>query len=89
MTELKGDQFIARVIRVHGIEQPVIVLLTAQGISFRVKGSKKAISQNWTQVVNACLTPGNVPSFLAGKPFEFLKHTAEKIVLAKVKKESK
>ena len=89
MTEIKDGQSFSRIIRVYGIEQPVMVRITATGISFRIKGSKKAINASWTQAVNACNTPGNVQSFLMNRPFEFLKNTADKITASKVSKADK
>ena len=84
MTELKGEQTVTRILRVHGIEHPVILTIGASGLSFRVKGTQKPVSQNWTQVIAACSTPTNVPSFLMNKAYDFLqwvgKKQAEKIM---------
>lgn len=80
MTTFAEGQSLDRVIRVHGIEHPVILTISNEGITFRVKGSQKAVTQGWVQIVGACNTPFNVPCFLANKPFEFLKWAAEKIV---------
>jgi hypothetical protein len=77
-TQLKEGQQIKREIRVHGVEAPVIVTISQEGITFALKGSRTPLSQNWVQIVQATNTPGNVPSFLAGKPYELLQHQANK-----------
>lgn len=78
MTELTGEQTLSRIVRVHGVEHPVIVMIDASGISFRVKGTKKPVTQNWTQVIAACNTPSNVPSFLMSKAYTFIQWVAKK-----------
>ncbi len=72
-TKLQPEQELERQIVIHGVESAVIVGISTQGIRMHVKGSKKYVMASWTQVANACNTPGNVPSFLMGKPLEFLK----------------
>lgn len=89
MTELQPDTELERTIRIHGVESIVIVALTTQGLTLRVKGSQKPVMASWTQVASACNTSGNVPSFLMGKPLEFLKHAAAKIVDSRTKKADK
>lgn len=90
MAELKpGQKPLQRVIRVHGIEQPVIVSIAHEGISFRVKGTQKPVQQGWGQIIAACYTPGNVPSFLMGKAYDFLQWIAKKQSERAVKKAAK
>jgi hypothetical protein len=78
VTTMAAGQKLERVIRVHGIEHPVILTVSNEGISFRVKGTQKAVTQSWTQVILACNTPMNVPCFLADQPLALLHHLAGK-----------
>jgi hypothetical protein len=89
MTELNEGQSISRLIRVYGVEGPVAVTLKPGGISFRVKGTKKFVFAPWTEVVAACHTGTDVPSFLMDKPMDLLKNSAAKVVATKVKKATK
>jgi len=77
-TLLKEGQTLKREIRVHGVEAPVVVTISEEGIMAQVKGSRIPVQQNWVQLITAMNTPGNVPSFMAGKPYEFLQHQATK-----------
>lgn len=61
---------------VYGVEAPVNILMDANGIEMSVAGTKTKIFGSWETVAKALYTPGNVPSFLEGHPFEFLKHQA-------------
>lgn len=79
MTELKPGQRLERLLKVHGIEAPVVLSVSHEGISFRVKGTKKAVTQSWVQVVSNTNTPTNVPSYLMDKAYEFLQHVSKKL----------
>lgn len=68
---------VEREIKVPGIEWPVILTVSTNGLAFRVKGTKKATQVGWGVVIDASMTPENVPSFLYGKPFAFLQHQAQ------------
>jgi hypothetical protein len=77
MTKLNSP--LKREIHVHGVEAPVTVELSETGIRFQVRGTKKWVSTGWVQVVNACHTGEDLPSYLMGKPFEYLKHLGDKV----------
>jgi hypothetical protein len=61
-----------RKITVPGIEGEIVVSMTSDGLSFRLKGSQKEITATWRKVIAACATPANVPTFLVNEPFNFL-----------------
>lgn len=84
----KLEKPLEREVRVYGIEEPVIVEISPEGVSARLKGMLTAVTAPWPQVVAALNTPGNVPSYLAGKPFEFLQQSAQKRQAKKIKKMS-
>ena len=69
---------IRREIAIDGLEKPVQVEITAVGVSFRVKGSRKRVHVGWKQVVQAGSTGTDVPSFLMGHPFELLQYQVRK-----------
>ncbi len=76
-TILKDNAKLERVLRVYGIEKPVVVTLTARDITFRVANTKMSVCASWPTVIEkACETPINVPSYLAGRPLELLKRKA-------------
>lgn len=76
MTKL--DKAIKRQIKVHGVESDITVRLSEQGVEMSIPGTKTWISADWLTVAKALHTPGNVPSYLEGRPVEFLKHQAAK-----------
>lgn len=61
-----------RKIVVSGVEGEIVVSMTSDGLSFRLKGSQKEIVTTWKKVIESCTTPVNVPTFLIGEPFNFL-----------------
>jgi hypothetical protein len=61
-----------RKITVPGIEGEIVVSMTSDGLSFRMKGSQREVSATWGKVIAACATPANVPTFLVGEPLNFL-----------------
>lgn len=73
-TQLKGT--IKRAIHVHGVSAPINVSITQDGIDLAVAGMKSRISISWPSIVGHCQTPNKCPSFLFGKPLEFLKAQA-------------
>jgi hypothetical protein len=83
MTEIHEGQILERLIRVHGVDCPVVVGISNGGLIFRVKGTKKAVTISWSAAVAAGNTPGSAKSFLEGKPLEFLQHGARKVVANK------
>lgn len=84
-TELQQDQKLKRIIRIHGIGL-VEVTVSLDGLMFRVPKTRKYVTLDWTKVVKSGYTPMDVPSFLMGKPFEFLEHEAKKVKKKAVKK---
>lgn len=87
--KLDGDKKLKRSIRVHGVEADVNVTLTAEGVEFKVAGTKLGIGASWTKLVGACFTPANIKSFLEGKPLEFLQYQASSIIKKRIKREEK
>jgi hypothetical protein len=77
MTKLEGDKVLSRTIRVYGIGD-VVFEISEEGLRARIQGTKVGLTQSWTQLVESMNTPANVPSYLMGKPSEFLKHQLKK-----------
>lgn len=77
-TELKEGVIIKRQLRVYGVEAPVNVEISSSGIRMAIKGTRTWVEATWPRLVEAMFTPGDVPSFLAHKPLELLKHFATK-----------
>jgi len=87
--EITEGKKLKRQIKVYGVENPVIITLSHEGISFRVKSAKLDVSMTWPDAVNACYTPENVPSYLEGRPLDFLKEQAKGITKRAVKRAAK
>jgi hypothetical protein len=85
-TKLVGDQKLRREITIFGIDAPVVVNLSAEGLTFKVKGSKIGVSAPWTAVVNVCNTPDNSPGKLHDRPIAFLQDTARRIQASLIKR---
>lgn len=87
MTKLDG--LLKRELKIHGIEQPIQLLIDPElGVFLNVKGSRKKVSIDWVRLVKSCCTEPDVPSFLMSRPFELLQHLAEKITQKKEKEEN-
>lgn len=69
---------IQREIKLYGVSAQVIVIIDAEGIQMAVKGSRKHIYANWRQIAESLNVPEDAPSFLMGKPLDFLSHQAAK-----------
>lgn len=80
----KLEKPLKRVIQIHGIESPVIVILDQEGIQMCIPGHKKKVFSSWFRVASQMETPPNSLSYLEGRPIEFLKQQ----VAAKKKKEN-
>jgi hypothetical protein len=65
---------IKRAVKIYGLPAPVNVLITEAGIEMSAPGKRTKLYASWDHVVKGMLTPNNVPSFLADKPVEFLRH---------------
>lgn len=77
---VKLEKSLEREIRVYGVEGPVIVTIAPEGLEFRLPGSRKTVTISWTNVVGEAETPATVPSYLMGKPLEFLQQQAREII---------
>lgn len=75
MTQLKGS--LKRSIKVHGVDAPVNLVVSEEGISMTVAGMKTKIANDWVSIVQSMHTPANVLSYLEGKPLDLLKHQAK------------
>jgi hypothetical protein len=85
-TKLDGE--LEREIYVHGVDAPVVVTLSSEGLSFRVKDTRMAVKADWVRVTKTCYTPLNVKSFLEGRPYEALQNAATKRNVSKAARES-
>src|SRR5271165_6437682 len=61
-----------RELKVYGIEHPVILTVSKDGISLKAKGTKLGVDAPWLNIIGACGTPTNVPSALYHQPYKFL-----------------
>jgi len=76
-TELKST--IKREIKVYGVSRPVIAQFKPHGIEMSLPGFKIKLEGSWDQIAKALSTPLNVPSYLEGKPMDFLRYQADKL----------
>lgn len=86
MATLLGNQKLKRTVRVYGIDEPVVVTFTADGLTMQVKGSRQSVSNPWRNIVLASLTPNNCRCYHAGRPLELLKSEAKKVADRREKK---
>lgn len=63
-------------IKLFGVSMPVSVVVTEDGITLGIQGTKKKVALTWYELACACKTDTNVPSFMFGKPLAFLEHMA-------------
>jgi hypothetical protein len=77
-TRIAPGSSIKREIYIADIEKPVQMEITSFGITFWMKGSRKRVETRWLTIVSNGTTGQDVPSFLAGRPLELLKHYAER-----------
>jgi len=85
-TKLVGNQKLRREIKVHGVDLPIIVTLTPEGLVFKIKGARHGVSASWPQVVDGCSTPDNAPGKLHGRPLAFLQDSARRIQASLIKR---
>jgi len=90
-TEIKENQRVARVIRVYGVEAPVKIILTREGLEAKTTGSgvRLVLQARWEEVIAKMRTPNKVPSWLVGEPIKMLNFCASRTAAAKIKKENK
>lgn len=86
--KLSGEQKLVRQIKVYGLETPVNVTLTAEGITFKAPGAKTGVSATWARIVSVCRAPESAPSYLVENPLLFLERSASKLIQTKLKKET-
>lgn len=79
MSKLKEGQTLRREIHVYGVEGPVELEISTDGLRFHVKGSRKYVAVAWAAAVRSGATGVDVPSFLANKPLDLLAHEAKKV----------
>jgi hypothetical protein len=84
---LKEGQTLSRLVKVYGIERPVVVTIGRDGLTMKVKGSKTPVMASWAEVVgSACGTPDNVPSKLHGRAMEFLQDCDRRLTASLIKR---
>jgi hypothetical protein len=79
------DKPLSRKITVPCIVGEIVLQVTPEGLSFRMKGSQKEITAPWVNVIAACATPVNVPKYLTEEPFAFLQYVGEQIAKRRAK----
>lgn len=77
-THLKPGCKLRRTISIASLSEPVIVTLTPEGLEARVAGSRISLFHSWFGVISALKTPGNIPSYLADRPIDFLRYQQSK-----------
>lgn len=88
--QLEPGKKLRRLVKVYGVEGLVEVSISAEGLSFRIPGTRGYLVAAWPDVVEkAASTPDNSPSFLAGEPTKYLQHMIGKVVKARVKRATK
>lgn len=66
-------------IKVSGVDEPVNVLVTSVGLNFSVAGCRKKTFTPWHAAAKAGVTETDVPSFVFGRPLEFLQHESVRV----------
>jgi hypothetical protein len=85
-----NEHGLARIIKVYGVEQPTVVLLTVEGIYFKIAGrGSKPVFATWPEAVGACTTPEKVKSYFMGKPLDYLVHEAKEKTKRDIKRKDK
>lgn len=77
---------IKRQIKLHGIEKPINLSITPHGVEMAVIGFHKRVFASWEHIAKNLLTPADSPSFVFGKPWEFLQHQSNVLRMKTVKK---
>lgn len=84
VTKLIGE--LRREIKVSGIDLPVVLTLTSEGVTAKVRGSKIGVSAPWAQIITVCSTPESAPGKLHGQPLNFLQDAARRIQASLIKR---
>lgn len=77
-TKLEPGKTIKRQIHIFGVDAPVNVEITSDGLAFSVAGAKKKTTLSWFKAVDVAITPDDCPAHLYGKPYQFLQSQANK-----------
>jgi hypothetical protein len=88
-TAFRAGQVLRRAIKVYGVEGTVLADFDADGVTFKVLGSRTEVRLPWRAAVEASTTPDNVKSYDAGKPLQVLQHAAEGLVQRRTKRLTK
>lgn len=83
---LQSGQKLVRKLKVYGIETPVNMAITSDGIEFKIAGAKVGVSQTWPQVIAACRTPESALSYLADDAMKYLQHAETQKFKKQIKK---
>lgn len=85
--KLEPGKKLRRLIKVYGVEGQIEVTVSAEGLAFRVPGTRGYVVSAWPDAVEkSASTPDNCPSFLAGEPLKYLQHEVAKVIKKKAKR---
>jgi hypothetical protein len=76
--KLNGEKKLRREISLRILEGPIIVTLTADGLSFAAKGSRTPLYLSWTDAVLHSKLPESVPAKFYDRPLQFLTQQIQK-----------
>lgn len=82
-TTLEGEQTLRRLIHIPTVGVVEVSISQAEGIQFRVPGTRTYLRLPWLIALERSMTPASVKSYHMGKPVEFLKSTIEKREVSK------
>src|SRR5882672_10625091 len=64
---------LSRMIEVPGIDGPIVLTISLEGVSFRLKHSQKEVAATWDKIIGMCtIMHPNTPTHLLNEPFVFL-----------------
>jgi hypothetical protein len=67
---------VRRIVTIQGVAGDVYAELTAKGITFKARGTKRGVYATWPELASACHTPSDLPRKFQNRPLEFLSHQA-------------
>lgn len=70
------EKVLRRRVYLHGVDAPVNLFVTPNGVEMAVVGFRKRVFASWEKLVGTMHTSHDCPSYLFGKPMELLKHQA-------------
>jgi hypothetical protein len=69
---------LTRIVKIYGVVGPVYMTVFPDGgVEYVAKGTRVGVALGGVQAVQACQTPGNLPSKFAGRALEFLEYQAQ------------